>query len=235
MDIKKVFRPTLGKVMTTLCIYIFLPIVPVFVFVNDAPPQLTYYTFIRFIKRFIDYKGIWFHSIEISWITIISLFITYCILSIINYYCNKEELKIILKKSFKISKLRMIIFIIGMTTIPYIILDYIVGLYGGTSSLPSVLSVLRDAFDLYFDGFGIPISIFTFLFFKLDVFVLSRLLSYTQITYFYAGVPSNLSETNIVIFILILSMIIVEWYLLAGLFTTLIKLIKKKRQKTLNQ
>ncbi|MCM1988219.1 hypothetical protein [Oceanirhabdus seepicola] len=229
MDIKKVFRLTWGKAMTTLCIYIFLPIVPIREFVCDAPPQLIYYTFVRFFKGLISYKGRWFHSIDVSLITIISLFITYFTLSIINYYCNKDEFKRILKRLFKVNKLRMIIFIIGITTIPYIVLDYITGLYGGTTALPISLSILRNVFDLYFDGFGIPISIFTFLFFKLDVFVLRRILSFTQITYFYARVPSDLARTNIVILILILFMIIIEWYLLAGIFSKLVKLIKKKK------
>ena len=232
--ISKIFKPNKVNILMSLFIFILLPINPVLIVVMDADAIIEYYSFVKILFGKIEYNTFDLWPDMVVFAPLLAFVITYLTVAIITriYALLNIKLNINSKLKFflKVSKAKIIITIIGLTTLPMYVLVYISGLYEGTANLPNNINKIFNLYsNYYFEFIGAPLSAISVLFYEVNrffIFVFSR---YTLRIRFYLNYSSDLANYNITFTIIMYSLMVIEWYIFACTVVLLVKRIRRKK------
>lgn len=225
MIFKRIFKFSYFRILLTLAIYILLPIIPLNVSVTCTGPIKRYFSIVGILRIGLR-EGI---SLDNIIVPLLSLLTTYITISFIAYINNKLNIYNSIKNYIRSNKYSKIIFILGMTTLPEMVISYISGIYGGISNFPKWLTSIHNILEFYGVLIALPFSFITFILFKVNNLILTVVLNFTQIyRYPYADMPSDLADSSVAIIIIILVLIIIEWFLISKIIKSLISSIIKR-------
>lgn len=224
MDWKDLLKPSKGKIVIAILIFIILPVFSYQVTIMcDAeiggfcPPYMTQFISLLGIA-FVGLKTL--ESIDASIFLLIPLgiLISYLISSWIIRKNSKltEKDKLVIKKFLEITKGKMIIFLLGLISVGLVLLHFLSGLYGGIMNFPPLLHSIFMWFELI-AILILPVNIITiWILFPVTVFSISLFVA-------FSGLPFRISEGFDPAYltlgggITVILLLIIEWYLLSCL------------------